>query len=74
MSFWEELRPEGASGHVQRVATAGEHVAYTPTQTAYRAYSNHGATCVDCVGTRCTVSDELWQEYAKAKATAEADR
>lgn len=59
MSFWEEQPTAVTFGHVQPVATAGEHVAYTPTQKAYRAYSNHGATCPDCVETRCTVSDEL---------------
>lgn len=62
-----EYQPEGTFGHVQRVAAAGGHVAYTRSQTAYRAYIDHRTECFDCGETRCTVSDELWKAYQETK-------
>ncbi|MFM9563232.1 MULTISPECIES: hypothetical protein [Streptomyces] len=67
-----EYRPEGAFGHVQRVAAAGGHSAYTRSQTAYRAYIDHGTECLDCDGTtKCVLSDELWRAYGEAKREAD---
>lgn len=71
MSVWEEQSTEGTSGRVQRVAAAGGHAAYTRSQTAYRAYIDHGTTCADCGETRCTVSDDLWQAYSDVKEEAD---
>lgn len=68
-----EYQPEGTFGHVQRVAVAGGHAAYTRSQTAYLAYLDHCSECPDCgETTHCAVSDELWQTYIEAKR--EADR
>lgn len=70
-SVREEYRPEGTFGHVQRVAAAGGHAAYTRTQKAYRAYVDHPTECLDCGETRCAVSDELWKAYSEAKKAAD---
>lgn len=70
-SVYREYRAEGTFGHVQRVATAGGHAAYTRSQTAYRTYIDHGTECLTCGETRCTVSDELWQAYSEAKKEAD---
>ncbi|MDX3746712.1 hypothetical protein [Streptomyces sp. AK08-02] len=67
-----EYQVEGTFGHVQRVAAAGGHAAYTRSQAAYRTYISHGTECLDCGETaRCTVSAELWQAYSEAKREAD---
>ncbi|MFF1702622.1 hypothetical protein [Streptomyces sp. NPDC058252] len=56
-----------ASGHMQTVADSGT---YNRMQAAYRAFIGHATGCESCGHgeKRCTVADQLWQEYKAARS------
>ncbi|MFF7763128.1 hypothetical protein [Streptomyces griseorubiginosus] len=60
-----QWRDGSSVGHMQRVVADG---VYTRTQTAYRAYIDHGRACQTCAvdSENCAEAGDLWGAYREA--------